>query len=97
MIRIKRLGRVGFKVSDWQVAQPGSSERVFSWLRCNADHHTLAFVKGDRAWLDHCAYELREWNDFKIWGDALARHGSPLDWGPKPTTVNLWGPAPGWR
>ncbi len=73
---------LGFKVSDWQVAKTGSAERVFSWLRCNPDHHTIAFVKGDQAAIDHCAYELSEWNDFKIWGDFLARHGIRLDWGP---------------
>ncbi len=56
---------VGFRVSD-------RMGEIFTWLRCNPEHHTLAAVVGDAPGLDHHAYEVAGWADFKTWGDELA-------------------------
>ncbi|HZV49035.1 MAG TPA: VOC family protein [Candidatus Dormibacteraeota bacterium] len=66
---------VGFRVSD-------RMGEIFTWLRCNPEHHTLAAVVGDAPGLDHHAYEVAGWADFKTWGDELAARNVPLIWGP---------------
>jgi catechol 2,3-dioxygenase-like lactoylglutathione lyase family enzyme len=65
---------LGFRVSDW-------SEHVMSFLRCNAEHHSIAFNAAP-----HSAYNHTSWTMPSI--DALFRaqgrirdSGSPLMWG----------------
>jgi catechol 2,3-dioxygenase len=69
------VGVMGLRVSD----RMGS---VFTWLRCGAEHHTIAMVQSDSGTLDHFSFDIGEWEDFKAWGDHLSRHGVPLTWGP---------------
>lgn len=67
---------LGFRVSD----RMGD---VFTWLRCNREHHTVAIVDSDDPGrLDHYAFELHGWGDFKTWCDELAVRGVPVRWGP---------------
>jgi catechol 2,3-dioxygenase-like lactoylglutathione lyase family enzyme len=66
---------VGFRLSDRR-------EGFGIWLRCNADHHVLAFLASDRAALDHHAYEIPDWNEIKRVCDWCFRQGFPLDAGP---------------
>jgi catechol 2,3-dioxygenase len=68
-------GVMGFRVSD----RMGS---VFTWLRCGAEHHTVAMVQSDAGQLDHFSFDVGAWEDFKAWGDHLSRHRVPLTWGP---------------
>jgi len=42
---------LGFRVSDW-------SENQMVFIRCNADHHSIAFNRADHASLNHIAFEL---------------------------------------
>ena len=65
---------LGFRVSDW-------SEHVMAFLRCNAEHHSIAFNVSD-----HASYNHTSWTMGSI--DALFRAqgrvrawGSPLMWG----------------
>lgn len=65
---------LGFKISDW-------SEHVMSFLRCNPEHHSIAFNAAP-----HSAYNHTSWTMGSI--DALFRaqgrvraFGSPLMWG----------------
>ncbi len=44
---------MGFKVSDW-------IEDWFVFMRCNADHHTVNFIKGDKIEMHHIAFELKD-------------------------------------
>src|SRR5262245_5352063 len=44
---------LGFRVSDW-------IEDFFVFLRCNPDHHTVNFLRGDRVRVHHFAFELRD-------------------------------------
>jgi catechol-2,3-dioxygenase len=66
---------LGFQVSD-------TMEGEFTWLRCNPEHHTVAVVEAARGRLDHFAYELAGWADFKTWCDDLADLDVPIAWGP---------------
>jgi catechol 2,3-dioxygenase len=69
------VGVMGLRVSD----RMGS---VFTWLRCGAEHHTIAMVESDSGTLDHFSFDVGAWEDFKAWGDHLSRHRVPLTWGP---------------
>jgi catechol-2,3-dioxygenase len=67
---------LGFRVSD----RMGD---VFTWLRCSPEHHTVAAVDaGGALGLDHYAYELDSWEDFKLWCDRLSAMDVPVRWGP---------------
>jgi catechol-2,3-dioxygenase len=67
---------LGFRVSD----RMGG---VFTWLRCNKEHHTVAIVESDDLrGLDHYAFELHGWEDFKTWCDELAARDVSVRWGP---------------
>jgi catechol 2,3-dioxygenase-like lactoylglutathione lyase family enzyme len=65
---------LGFRVSDW-------SEHVMAFLRCNSEHHSIAFNAAP-----HAAYNHTSWTMDSI--DAMFRaqgrvrsFGSPLMWG----------------
>lgn len=52
------------------------------WLRCDPDHHALAFLADDRSGIDHHAYEIPDWNELKRVCDWSFRQGFPLEAGP---------------
>jgi catechol-2,3-dioxygenase len=55
----------------------------FAWLRCGAEHHTIAVVESPSATkLDHFSFDLSRWDDFASWSDRLSTIGVPLSWGP---------------
>jgi catechol 2,3-dioxygenase len=64
---------LGFRVSD----RVGESRY---WLRCNANHHTVALFAGEDG-LQHYAFETRDANELGRLGDALADRGRNLLWG----------------
>lgn len=66
---------LGFRVSD-------RMEDRFTWLRCNREHHTVAIVESGTVGLDHYAFELSGWEDFKTWCDGLSARDVPVRWGP---------------
>src|SRR5262249_51461111 len=69
-------GVLDMRVSD----RMGSS---FAWLRCGAEHHTIALVEGAlESQLDHFSFDLSGWADFMAWADRLSALGVPLSWGP---------------
>jgi catechol 2,3-dioxygenase len=56
---------------------------VFAWLRCGAEHHTIAIVESrSDTKLDHFSFDLSRWDDFASWGDRLSALDVPLTWGP---------------
>jgi catechol 2,3-dioxygenase-like lactoylglutathione lyase family enzyme len=67
--------QLGFTLSDWIGEEAG-------FLRCNPDHHVLAFLKGDGPRLHHVAYEVSAFDDFARQADRLVAHGARLEWGP---------------
>ena len=69
------VDKLGFRLSDW-------IEKVFVFLRCNTDHHTLNFLTAPRPGLFHFAFELRDANHLIRSCDALGRAGLRIEWGP---------------
>jgi catechol 2,3-dioxygenase-like lactoylglutathione lyase family enzyme len=66
---------LGFRVSDWV-------EDRNLWMRCNPDHHGIAFSKGDVAKLHHFAFEVQDYSYLAHQADHLAQHGYRLIYGP---------------
>ena len=67
---------LGFRVSNW-VAES------FVWMRCNPDHHGLAFAQaGGRTGLHHVAFEVLNFGELAQQADHLMRHGYRLLYGP---------------
>ena len=66
---------LGFRVSDWL-------EDFFVFLRCNPDHHSINFLRGDRVRMHHIAFELRDVAHIANACDLLAASKIPLVWGP---------------
>ena len=66
---------LGFAISDRMGDQ-------FVWMRCNHEHHTVAVVEGEAAGIDHYCFEVRDWNELKVWCDELAAGDVPVSWGP---------------
>lgn len=69
------VGVVGFRISDHM-------GDVFTWLRSDDEHHSLAIVSAAEPGLDHYSYDVNCWNDFKTWCDALAAQRVQVAWGP---------------
>lgn len=67
---------LGFRVSD------ELGEDVFTWMRSDHAHHSLAVVQAEQAHLDHYSYDVGGWEDFKTWCDTLAAAGWEVAWGP---------------
>ena len=44
---------LGFRVSDWR-------SDYFAFLRCSRDHHTVNFLRDDKAAIHHIAFEVRD-------------------------------------
>ena len=66
---------LGFRVSDWR-------GDFFAFLRCGSDHHTVNFLRGEAAKVDHIAFELRDWAEVQRACDFLARKDIQLVLGP---------------
>ena len=66
---------LGFRVSDW-------IDDFFVFLRCNADHHAVNFIRGEQARLHHFAFEVRDIGQLHSACDVLGVHKIPIAWGP---------------
>ena len=66
---------MGFKVSDW-------IEDWFVFMRCNPDHHTVNFIKGDNPELHHLAFELKDMSHLQNACEMFAMKKIKLLWGP---------------
>ncbi|MFC7307222.1 VOC family protein [Streptomyces monticola] len=66
---------LGMRVSDW-------SEHQMAFLRCNADHHCIAFNQAAWASLNHVAYEMTSVDHFMRGLGRLRHHGITPQWGP---------------
>lgn len=66
---------VGFRVSDYS---PGK----WVFLRCNADHHALAFTDHKESLFHHLAFDVGNWEGIKLACDRLAREEWALEDGP---------------
>jgi catechol 2,3-dioxygenase-like lactoylglutathione lyase family enzyme len=66
---------LGFRVSDW-------IGDFFVFMRCNADHHTVNFIRGDKINMHHIAYEVRDFAHLQNACDILGQRNIPIAWGP---------------
>jgi catechol 2,3-dioxygenase-like lactoylglutathione lyase family enzyme len=73
---VEFYGKVlGFRISDW-------IGDFFVFMRCNADHHTVNFIRGDKINMHHIAYEVRDFAHLQNACDVLGQRKIPIAWGP---------------
>jgi catechol 2,3-dioxygenase-like lactoylglutathione lyase family enzyme len=68
-------GVLGMRVSDW-------SEHQMAFLRCNTDHHSIAFNQAAWTSVNHVAYEMPSMDHFMRGIGSLKHHGIAPLWGP---------------
>lgn len=66
---------LGFRISDW-------SEDMMTFLRCNTDHHSIAFNRAPHNSLNHVAYEVAAVDDVMRGMANLGKSGNKPIWGP---------------
>ncbi|MFE2042811.1 VOC family protein [Streptomyces sp. NPDC059477] len=66
---------LGMRVSDW-------SEHQMAFLRCNTDHHSIAFNQAAWTSVNHVAYEMPSMDHFMRGIGSLRHHGITPLWGP---------------
>ena len=66
---------LGMRVSDW-------SEHRMAFLRCNTDHHSIAFNQAGWTSVNHVAYEMPSIDHFMRGIGGLKRRGITPLWGP---------------
>ena len=66
---------LGFRVSDW-------IGDFFVFIRCNADHHTLNFIRGKNEKMHHMAFELKDVVHLQSACDLMGQRKHPILWGP---------------
>jgi catechol 2,3-dioxygenase-like lactoylglutathione lyase family enzyme len=66
---------LGMRVSDW-------SEHQMAFLRCNTDHHSIAFNQAAWTSVNHVAYEMPSMDHFMRGIGSLKRQGITPLWGP---------------
>lgn len=66
---------LGMRVSDW-------SEHQMVFLRCNSDHHVIAFNQANWASLNHVAYEMSSIDHFMRGIGKMKQAGMAPKWGP---------------
>lgn len=66
---------LGMRISDW-------SEHQMAFLRCNADHHVIAFNAAEWTSVNHVAYEMTSIDHFMRGIGRLRHNGMQPLWGP---------------
>lgn len=65
---------LGFRLSD--------ETRMFRFLRCNSDHHTMVMSFKGGPTLNHIAFEMPDLESVMRGGGRMRDHGYPIEWGP---------------
>jgi catechol 2,3-dioxygenase-like lactoylglutathione lyase family enzyme len=66
---------LGMRISDW-------SEHQMAFLRCNSDHHVIAFNQAPWTSVNHVAYEMPTIDHFMRGIGKLKQTGVTPEWGP---------------
>lgn len=66
---------LGMRISDW-------SEHQMAFLRCNSDHHVIAFNQAPWTSVNHVAYEMPTVDHFMRGIGKLKQSGITPEWGP---------------
>jgi catechol 2,3-dioxygenase len=64
---------LGFEVSD---------RSQLTFIRCNDDHHNIAFHRGDASSLHHIAFEMDSFDSVMRGAGRMRDAGRPIEWGP---------------
>ena len=64
---------LGFRVSD---------RSLLTFIRCNTDHHSIAFHPGDASSLHHIAFEMADFDSVMRGAGRMRDTGCPVEWGP---------------
>jgi catechol 2,3-dioxygenase len=64
---------LGFEVSD---------RSLLTFIRCNADHHNIAFHPGESSTLHHIAFEMAGIDSVMRGAGRMRDAGHPIEWGP---------------
>lgn len=67
--------RLGFRLSDWL-------EDKMCFLRCGAEHHSIAIASGPHASLNHVSFEMRGIDEYMRATGRMIRSGHQPIWGP---------------
>jgi catechol 2,3-dioxygenase-like lactoylglutathione lyase family enzyme len=54
---------------------------MMEFLRCNADHHSIAFVRAGSVSLNHAAFEMPDWDAVMRGAGRMKEAGHALEWG----------------
>jgi len=65
---------LGFRLSD--------ETKVFRFLRCNTDHHSMVMAFGGGPTLNHIAFEMPDLDSVMRGAGRMRDHGYPIEWGP---------------
>jgi len=71
---------VGFAPSDY--VKDDLDNLTAAFLRCSAEHHSLAVFRASRKRLDHFCYDVKDWMYIRDWADRFAERHIALRWGP---------------
>ena len=91
-IRVSKFGHINYMVEDFARSMDfytdilgfrlsDRMEDQGAWLRCNQDHHAIAFLSSDVSGVHHYAYELKDWDSLKRFCDNLWHNGEVISWG----------------
>jgi catechol-2,3-dioxygenase len=67
------VAALGFKVSD---------RSLLTFVRCNSDHHSIAFHPGESPTLHHIAFEMADFDSVMRGAGRMRDTGRPIEWGP---------------
>ncbi len=67
------IDALGFRLSD--------STAVMDFVRCSADHHSIALARGHGAGLNHMAYEVPNFDGLMRGAGRLRKNGYEVEWG----------------
>lgn len=88
----RRFGHVTFATEDIAEAVDFCTEALglrvtdtlgdrLAWLRCDTDHHGIAFAQAGKNELHHYAFQLEGWSTLEQYADRLAHIGERIVWG----------------
>ena len=64
---------LGFKLSD--------QSRIMDFVRCNSDHHNIAFVRASGNTLHHIAFQMADLDAVMCGAGRMKDSGHPIEWG----------------
>jgi catechol 2,3-dioxygenase len=71
---------LGFVITDRVIDENDGLRTAF--MRCSAEHHSLAVFAAGQNRLDHHCYEAVQWDLIRDWGDHFSKYRIPVKWGP---------------